>query len=218
MAALSRILVWVAVWLLVSCSHAPPEAVQIFDQVDRVFDPVSRSWSGKLSVFVQASSADGNKVFDRLHLVHDGQGLYFSLAKDRWSAIERPGEFWIGARDLAFPDGRVPTGEWRALLVTRSGQKAEMRFIVPPQPSDAAGARTLPVSIQPDAGGYRVSGWVDNYLVWSRDAKGNLVSRAKVTGGVFQVPSGAATFTLYSYDKDRGEGLEAGPFPVQEKG
>ena len=65
-------------------------------------------------------------------------------------------------------------------------------------------------------GRYTVSGWPDDYLVWSRDPKGTVVSRTKTVGSSFFVAVGARSFVLYSYDKNRGEGLVAGPFPVQD--
>ena len=205
--------------LLGGCSHAPPQLVQVFSQVNQVFDFPSARWTQRLSVFVQASSADGNRVFDRLHLIHDEQDLYITLNRDQWTVVERPGEYWVGTNSLTFP-GKIPTGEWRALLVTRAGLKVESWFSIPAPPPDAPSARTLPVVVVSDGVAnerYRVSGWVDNYLVWSWDAQGVLLGRAKTTGPVFAVPQGAVTFRLYSYDKGRGEGLEAGPFPVKGK-
>ena len=206
------------VLLLASCSHAPPQVVQVFDQVDRVFDPATQAWSERLSAFVQASSSDGTKVFDRLHLIHDAQNLFVTVGRSQWVSVDRPGEYWVGVKDLGFPGGKVPTGEWRAMLVTRAGQKVEIRFQVPPTGPGAKAPRTSGVTVQPAdlTGQYSVAGWVDDYLVWARDAKGQLIARNKTLGPSFQVPQGTATFVLYSYDKDRGEGLEAGPFPVQE--
>jgi hypothetical protein len=170
-------------------------------------------------VFVQASSTDGNRVFDRLHLIHDGQGVYFSLGREQLTVVERPGEYWVGVNSLPFPDS-IPTGEWRALLVTRAGLKVESKFQVPAPSPDAAPARTSPVTVVVDPSGpdrYIVSGWVDDYLVWAWDAKGFQLSRAKTVGSGFTVPRDAVTFRLYSYDNRRGEGLEAGPFPVKVK-
>jgi hypothetical protein len=221
MEALKRFFLLAGSLLLLSCSHATPQVVQIFDQVDRVFDPDAKAWSERLSVFVQAASGDGNKVFDRLHVIHDGQGLYFTLGRGQWTAVDRPGEYWVGAKDLSFPDGKIPTGEWRALLVTRSGQKVEVKFQIPPPALGVPPARNTSVAVQADPtapGRYRVSGWVDDYLVWASDLKGTLLIRTKTVGPTFQVPSGTTSFVLYSYDKERGEGLEAGPFPVQDKG
>ena len=220
MEPLTRAVIIACVLVLASCSHAVPQLVQVFDQVDRVLDPEAGVWGERLSAFVQASSADGNKVFDRLHLIHDGQGYFVTLGRGQWTAVERPGEFWVGAKDLAFPD-QVPTGEWRALLVTRSGQKMEVKFQVPPQPPGTPPARTARVALQADpavAGRYSVSGWVEDYLVWARDPKGVIIGRLKTVGPAFQVPPGTASVVLYSYDKVRGEGLEAGPFRVQAPG
>lgn len=211
----------------VSCSHAPPQVVQVFTQVDRVYDP-SSGWSSRLSVFVQGADADGTKVFDRLHLVHEGQGLYFTLDRDHWTAVERPGESWFGANDLSFPDGKVPLGEWRATLVTKAGLRVQTSFQVPPQPPDAPPPRTARVEVSlvelppPPPGAppapalYRVTGWVDDYLVWARDAKGTVMTRNKTVGDRFSLPPGTDSFLLYSYDKVRGEGLVAGPFSVKE--
>jgi len=203
---------------LVACSHAPPQVVQVASQVNRVWDPVVGAWSDRLSVFLQASSSDGNKVFDRLHLIHDGQQLFFTLTSAQWSVVDHPGEYWIGTNSLAVP-GSLPTGSWRALLVTKSGQKVEAAFQVPPAAPDAPPARTGSVSVKVEAPGrYRVTGWVDDTLVWFRDPKGGVFARSKVVGPEITVLPGTASFVLYSYDKGRGEGLEAGPFLVQEPG
>jgi hypothetical protein len=207
-----------AALLLASCAHAPPQVVQVFTQVNRVYDPATATWSARLAAFVQGSSPDGAKVFDRLHLIHDGQGLYFTLDRAHWTKVERPGEVWMGSPGLAFPDGQVPTGPWRVLLVTRDGQKVETSFAVPPPAPGTPEPRKGPVRVAALAGvpgKYQVSGWPEDTLVWVLDGQGTVLARTKVSGTAFQVPPGAASFVLYSYDKARGEGLEAGPFPVQ---
>lgn len=204
--------------LVVSCSHAPPQLIQVFNQVNRVYDPSTHGWSFRLSVFVQAASPDGTKVFDRLHLIHDGQGLYFTLAQGQWTVVERQGEFWVGSNNLSFPDGKVPTGEWRVLLVTRSGQKVTGSFVVPPLPPWTPDAAASPVTVREDPsvpGRVAVSGWGEDLLVWARDDHGTLLARVKAVGDTVQVPAGTQTFSLYSYDKNRGEGIEAGPFSLK---
>jgi len=221
MGHLRPLILGVLVLVLGACSHAPPQVVQVSSQVNRVWTPVEGAWSSRLSVFVQASSTDGNKVFDRLHLIHDGQQLFFTLNSSQWSVVERPGEYWVGTNDLVFP-GPLPTGSWRAVLMTKSGQRIEAPFEVPPPAPDAPPARRGPVSVRAVPGilpgKFMVSGWVDDTLVWFKDAQGAVVSRAKVVGPEITVPPGTVSFVLYSYDKNRGEGIEAGPFPVQEPG
>lgn len=208
-------------FVLGACSHAPPEIVQVFNQVNQVYDPADGAWSPRLSVFVQASSTDGTKVFDRLHLIHDQQELVFSLGANQWIAVEKPGEFWVGTNGLSFPDGKIPSGAWRALLVTKAGQRVEALFQVPPLAPDATSARTtkvVAVRVPGAPGRVRVSGWVEDSVAWFRDAKGLVIAQTPVVGTEFVVPPGTVSFLLYSYDNNRGEGLEAGPFPVQELG
>lgn len=202
---------------LVSCSHSSPQIGQVFAQVNRVFDPAVGSWSARLSVFVQATNGDGVKTFDRFHLVHDDEGLFFTLDRNQWTSVERPGEFWVGANGIAFPDRVVPVGNWRVLMVTKAGLRAESSFALAAAPADAPGPRSSPVVLRLPSEGleYRLSGWVDDYLVWAKDRSGRILSRAKVTGPAFSVPPGTQSVTLYSYDKVRGEGLEAGPFSVK---
>jgi len=193
--------------------------IQVFSQVNRVYSPGTQAWSSHLSVFVQASSSEGTKVFDRLHLIHDDQNLVVSLSKDQWSVVERPGEFWVGTNDLVFPGGEVPLGTWRVLLVTRSGQRLESTFAVPPPQPGTPEARTFALKVSPDSqtpGRFLASGWVDDYLVWSRDPRGNITTRTRTVGPSFSVSPDTDSFLLYSYDKNRGEGLVAGPFLVQD--
>lgn len=199
---------------LSSCAHAPPQLVQVFSQVNWVYDPGPKVWDQRLSVFVQASSADGPKVFDRLHLIQDDQGLFVTLGAGEWTVVDRPGEHWLGTNGITFPGGLVPPGAWRAVLVTKSGQRVEGTFAVAPRgPGETRprwGAVTL--SDDPSPRTYRVSGWVDDYLVWARDVQGKVLSRNKTVGDRFNVPRGAASVVLYTYDTSRGVGREAGPF------
>ena len=204
--------------LLGSCTHAAPVVVQVFNQVNHVYDPAAGTWSDRLSVFLQGSSADGNKVFDRLHVIQDDAGCYFTLDRGSWTVIDRPGEFWVGANNLSFPDGQVPQGTWRTVLVTRTGQKVEVPFTLSPQPPGVPPALSGTVTVKVDPQNslrFQVTGWVEDYLVWARDSQGLVMARVKNTGNWFTVPGGTSLVTLYSYDKARGIGLEAGPFPVQ---
>lgn len=208
-----RLAVSLLAMLLAACSHAPPQIAQVFSQVNRVYDPLIGVWAPRFSVFVQGVSNDGNKVFDRLYLVNDTEGLYYSLQKGQWTGVERPGEFWVGANGLVLPE--KPAGTWRALLVTRSGQQVTAEVTIPPTANDAPPPRTAPVALTDMGGKWRVRGWVDDYLVWAYDVNGGVLSRNKTVGPEFQVPANTARITLYSYDKARGEGLEAGPFVVK---
>jgi len=202
--------------LLGSCSHATPQIVQVFSQTNRVFDPAEGSWSTRLSVFLQVSTTDGNKVFDRLHLIQDDRQLVYTLGASEWASVERPGEFWIGVNNLRPPEGTAATGTWRALVVTRSGQRVETTFAVPPVPSDAPPPLRRTVTVTAAAPGHvRFSGWADDSLIWFRGAKDEVIGRSKVVGPEAAVPPGTVSLELYSYDKARGEGIEAGPFPVQ---
>lgn len=202
----------------VSCSHSSPQLVQVFSQVTRSYSPDEGAWSDRLSVFVQAQNADGTRLFDRLHVWHDDSDLGFSWTRATWTQVERPGEFWVGANGLAFPGGAVPRGTWKLELVTRSGQKVLTTFAVPPAAGTLPPPRGGPVTLtrlKASEPRFRVAGWVEQYLVWPRDSGGRLLGRQKTVGPDFTVPAATAAFSLYSYDKVRGEGLEAGPFPVE---
>lgn len=197
---------------LASCAHAPPQLVQVFGQVNWVYDPATKAWDQRLSVFVQASSSDGNRVFDRLHLVHDDQGLYLTVGSGSWTTVDRPGEHWVGINGITFP-GLVPPGSWRVVLVTKTGQRVEGAFSVAPRsPGEGRPRGTPSLGDDPSAHTYRVSGWVDDYLVWARDDQGRVLSRNKTQGDRFSVPRGTTSVVLYAYDTARGLGREAGPF------
>lgn len=199
-----------------ACTHATPQILQGALQVNHTFDPETGQWDDRLSVFVQASDADGAKVFDRLHLVHDDSELVVSLGTDTWTKVERAGEVWMGTNGLRFPEGVVPTGTWKALLVTRAGLRTSIDLVVPPKPVDRPPARTEPVTVTFGTPGQAtVQGWVDDYVVWCWDANGNLLARNKTVGNLFTFPPGTTSVRLYSYDNATGEGLEAGPFPVK---
>jgi hypothetical protein len=203
--------------VLASCAHAPPQLVQVFGQVNWVYDPGTRVWDQRLSAFVQASSADGTAVFDRLHILHDDQGLFVTLGSAQWTVVDRPGEHWVGTNGITFADGRVPPGTWRVVLVTKAGQQVEGSFAVAPRSPGQAPPRWGPVTLveAPSARTYRVSGWVDDYLVWARDVGGKVISRNKTVGDRFTVPPGTVSVVLYTYDASRAVGRQAGPFSLK---
>jgi hypothetical protein len=130
-----------------------------------------------------------------------------------WTGIEHPGEFWAGVNGLTLP--AKYTGSWRVVLVTKSGQQVKADVAIPPTALDAPPAREERVAMSQTDGKWRVRGWVDDYLVWAYDGTGAVVSRNKTVGPEFSVPANAVSVVLYSYDKNRGEGLEAGPFSVK---
>jgi len=199
-----------------SCTHAPAQIAQVYSQISQHFDPQTKTWSPQWAAFVQALSNDGNRAFDRLYFIHDETGMYFALNKQTWTAVDRPGEFWVGRNDFHVPGGVVPLGTWRAVLVTLDGQHVEQTFVVSTDTSrDPVRAAVTLIPLPANARSYRVEGWVNNYLVWPQDQQGNVLALQKVVGGQFSVPEGASSIRLYSYDKTRAEGLLAGPFSVQ---
>ncbi|MBN1243138.1 MAG: hypothetical protein JXA15_10600 [Spirochaetales bacterium] len=126
-----------------SCSAKPPEIIGLRSRVElRALERGGAS--ERLSVFVTANDEDGRDDLDRMHVIHDASGRYWTLTRDDWILREEGSDAWIGANDLALEDGgAIPRGRWRVILLDSGGERAERDFMVD---SPASAAFPVPVA------------------------------------------------------------------------
>ncbi len=211
---------------LAGCANSSPEVRQVFSQINDYWDPVTSQWQERLSVFVLPRNADGLEELAEFRLIHDGARLSWTMTPETWSQVERSGEVWVGANNLQMPEEAVPTGAWRAEVVTRSGLVASAPFAVPPPLMTGRSAPRAPVTFTaPTArsGDFLLTGFPADLVIWAYSADGKPLAQKTTVDSRFTLASLASGFNpdtirrlmFYSYDRNRGRGVAAGPFELK---
>ncbi len=222
---------WLALALLATlagaCSNSQPQIPQLTTQVNQVWSPSASAWEERLTVFVQVTNGDGLEVLDRIQIVNDEDRLVFTLDKSNWTKVERTGETWFGANNLRVPDGYVSSGDWRVLVSTRAGLQVEAPFVIPPlAPNTSSSARSAlqfnkPADLEKP---FTFTGFPKDVLIWALGEQGEVLGQFKTANNSFllaqvvpfrTLQGRVKSLVLYSYDKTRGQGVEAGPFEVK---
>ena len=118
--------------LFSSCSdHAPELASLEYRLALRPLDPQGAAVSEHLSLFAAVRDEDGIKDLAALHILHDGQELYWTLTPERWTRNDRGKETWLGGTGLSAPDSRaLPRGVYRVVLEDLAGESDEVSFSI----------------------------------------------------------------------------------------
>lgn len=209
-----------------SCEVSQPEIVQVFTQINNVWNPQKRSWTERLAVYAQVSNEDGIEELERMHIHHNQSRLWWRLQKDSWNLENNNGETWIGSSSLQVPNGEdLPTGSWQVQLVSRSGNQAKTEFTLLPE--SGLEKRNLPKNIflnkKPDL--IELKNFPSSsFLLWLYDEKGDFIASKEQVGKQFPLSSFMSNprlgetsfFVLYSYFPQEGRGLIAGPYPLRD--
>ncbi|MDR0322303.1 MAG: hypothetical protein LBI28_12450 [Treponema sp.] len=152
------------------------------------------------SFFVIPEDEDGIENLDSLYLYHDREQLRWQIKSDDWVKFSSEGKDWIGTRSISAPEGGLPRGLFRAVLVNKGGESSERTFTYD------GNARFPFPEIEISNGMYTInSQWTVNRLV-CYDNSGNYLSTVNVdslSGNVSQLrlPSSAGTVALWAEDE-----------------
>ena len=80
------------------------------------------------SFFILCEDEDGIENLDALYLYHDREQLRWRVKSDEWLHHTLDGQEWIGTRSITSPEGRLPRGIFRAVLVNKGGESTERNF------------------------------------------------------------------------------------------
>lgn len=82
-----------------------------------------------LAFFVLADDADGYEDLAELRLYNDFEGLQWSWTPETWVRHDEAGNTWIGSRRILMAGGEAfPSGQYRAVLIDKSGERMERSF------------------------------------------------------------------------------------------
>ena len=186
------------IFLTISCSVSEP--VINYGFISMVLyqgdpDPVEH-----FSFFVMCEDEDGIENLDVLYLYHDREQLRWQVKSDEWLLHTFDGRNWIGTRNISVPDGNLPRGVFRAVLVNKGGESTERNFTY-----DGAVRFSFPELTIYEGEYSIISQWPVNRLV-CYDGSGNYsgtVTLTSKTGNIadLRLPSSARVASLWAEDE-----------------
>jgi len=186
--------------LAVSCSRTEPKIN--FGFIELVYYQDKDKPLERFSFFIIPEDDDGFENLQELYLFHDREQLRWHIKRDDWVTYTQDGKTWIGSRSIAIgEDEKLPRGQFRAVLVTKGGEKSERNFSF-----DAPAEPRFPFpTLQISQGNYSVdSAYPENHLV-CYDEQGNHVYSVNLTNlngalSDLKIPSQARTAALWAED------------------
>jgi hypothetical protein len=209
--------------LLTTCAGKPPEIGALFWQHNLVDDREQDLLYYALSVFVQASDADGSEDLEEVYIIHDDEELFWRLDRETWLTRTQGDTSWVGSNSISLPEGRMlPGGEYRVLVTDAGGDSAETSFILKTQ--NMIEPRRLLPTVTVDADTIRVAGGRKSYAVWLYDAAGKFTTALLLEQTRFSIrqilaahPDLASGFSFRIHGTPQGGelGFVSGPYYVQ---
>jgi hypothetical protein len=116
-----------------------------------------------LMFFVTTSDEDGPEDLSELRLYHDSEALMWVVKSDAWISIEERGRTWVGSKEFRPPPNEaLPSGQYRAVIVDKSGETGEAAFGFDVAPESPYRFPTITVA---DGNYSASSSYPENYLV-----------------------------------------------------
>jgi hypothetical protein len=135
-AALLGLVLALGFGLALSCSGSPPELFGVSWELEVEASSPALAPVERLSFALSAQDRDGTEDLGNLYVAMDNQRLFWKLDPGSWVRSGAEGVVKIGYRALKMADdSSMPRGEYRFILVDKSGERAESRVMIAPPPS-----------------------------------------------------------------------------------
>lgn len=135
----------------------------------------------KLSFFASLRDEDGAGDIEYLYLVHDLSELSWKLDAAEWTRRDDGQSVWFGSNAIYRPDGlALPRGDYRAIAVDMSGERAEYRFALSAPPTEGY---SLPTVSMDGGAAVRIASGFAITTAFFLDAGGNVVKTANAAAG-----------------------------------
>jgi hypothetical protein len=187
-------------FLMVSCSRTEPRIT--FGFIELVYYQDEEKPLERFSFFIIPEDDDGIENLEELYLYHDRDQLRWHIKSDDWVSYTNEGKTWIGTRSLAIDENEpLPRGQFRAVLVSKGGEKSERNFTFDAPADPRFPFPTLEIS----GGRYTVSSAYPLNRLVCYDEEGNHVFSVSLTSsnGLINelgIPSQARSAALWAED------------------
>ncbi len=214
----SRARAWPALALatlaLAGCAVKPPSLGSIESRLIVVATDVDGHHEERLSCFASVSDGDGIADIEYLYVVHDVAELFWTLTADDWIQRDDGSGNWLGSNGLRAPDGVLPRGTYRIVLVDKAGERDERSFVLS---APATEDRTMP-TVSLSGTSVRLDTPCPLNTAFFMDAGGNVVMTTPLAPGVTSLDTlwpggawrtGADALTVYGFDPKAEIGMFA---------
>jgi len=194
------ILLLLPLLLAVSCSRTEPKIS--FGFIELVYYQDEEKPLERFSFFIIPEDDDGIENLEDLYLYHDRDQLRWHIKSDDWISYTHEGKTWIGSRSLSIGEDEIlPRGQFRAVLVTKGGEKSERNFTFDAPEDPRFPFPTLKIS----GGRYTVESAYPSNRLLCYDEQGNHIFSVNLTslnGSIndLGIPSQARTAALWAED------------------
>jgi len=192
------IIICALISVMFSCTKSEPRIV--YGLLKLVIYQGENGNTENFSFFIMCEDEDGIDNLDALYLYHDKEQLRWQIKSDEWLYQTIDGKDWIGTRSITSPEGILPRGVFRAVLVNKGGEKTERNFVF-----DGNVRFSFPkISVQ--NGEYNiVSQWPVNRMVCydNSGVQTSVITPVSKSGSIsdLKLPSSVRTIALWAEDE-----------------
>jgi len=186
--------------LAVSCTRNEPKIA--FGFIELVYYQDRNKPQERFSFFIIPEDEEGVENLADLYLYHDREQLRWHISSEDWVSYVEEGKTWIGSRSIAIGEDEIlPRGQYRAVLVNKSGERSERNFSF-----DAPEEPRFPFPfLEISEGRYTVTSLYPSNRLVCYDEQGNYIHTANLSNLSGQVselnlPSNARTAALWAED------------------
>ena len=186
--------------LAVSCTRNEPKIA--FGFIELVYYQDRNKPQERFTFFIIPEDEEGIDNLADLYLYHDREQLRWHINSEDWVSYVHDKKTWIGSRSIAIGEDEIlPRGQYRAVLVNKSGEKSERNFSF-----DAPEVPRFPFPFLEISGGrYIVNSLYPSNRLVCYDDQGNYVHTVNLINlngqlSELDIPPNARTVALWAED------------------
>jgi len=208
-----------------SCTGSPPGIINTDWMLVYTDDLVLGAVYEELNFYVQVQDRDGDNDLTEIYLIRNDLNWSWKIDSSNWVSYDQDGEHWLGANGLSIgTGGNIPRGDYRVLVIDRSGQRDE-RTITIRQPGIDSGKLNFP-EITKVGATLRIRSDVAPVLLWFYNSQSELLTEKYTATGTFPLSDflnekeqqQVTWFYAYYQNEVEGYGIKSGPYLFDSDG
>jgi len=215
-------IIFLSLFLLISCSGAAPEIGQVVWQVNFLKTPGKSEIIPRLSLFILVEDEDGISDIESLYIIHDESELFWKQNSDTWITKAISGKNWLGSNRISMNDNsNMPSGKYRIMVIDKAGDRDSLTINIASSMLEIPDIYSFPELI---IGSDIIidSDFSDNTLRVYDEQMG-LLKNLKIESGTINrsiimndTNNKAHWISIYSYNPDEGTGFVCGPYLINK--
>jgi len=215
-----KLITFLSLFFLISCSGSAPEIGQIVWQVNFIKTPEKTEILPTLSLFVLVEDEDGITDIDSIYLIHDKSELFWKLKSDTWTNKVLSGKNWVGSNRISMNDSSIlPSGKYRLLVIDKAGDRDSLSINIAASMLELPSVNSFPELII--ASDIKIDSGYSNNTLRVYDEQMELLKNLKIESGIINksiimndTKNKAHWISIYSYNPEEGTGFICGPYLI----